>query len=138
MRPALAFLRLDELEPKLGNLDEVVLDAGCAVAGTLFAGEADLLRGFVKVPSLVPGRVRLPFLLKLEPGRSGGPIGLSTGLKKLDLRRSLGVVGMLCKLSMVLSDNEGLDPSRPRDSGGAFGNSASSGEPSGGDSTTLE
>lgn len=73
------------------------------------AGELDLLGGLTKLPSLVPGRLLLfPFRLRLEEGRGGGPIGLSTGLKKLDLRRSLGVDGNDCKLSMVRSESDCL------------------------------
>lgn len=67
------------------------------------------------VPSLVPGLLlrSLPFLLRLEAGLGGGPIGLSIGEKKLDLRLSFGVVGMFCMLSIVRSLKDGLEDLRP-------------------------
>lgn len=83
--------------------------AGFADADGLFpTGSA----GFAKLPSLVPGLLLLlPGRLMAEAGLSGGPIGLSWE-KKLDLRRSFGVVGIVCRLSMVRSDNDGLDDFR--------------------------
>lgn len=93
------------LEPIL-----VVLVAGLALAGAFLTGSPALLVGLEKLPSLVPGRLLLLLvLLMAEAGLRGGPIGLSGALKKLDLRRSLGVDGSDAKVSMVLSDNEGLD-----------------------------
>lgn len=83
-------------------------------------------------PSLVPGRLlrSLPFLLILEAGLGGGPIGLSAGEKKLDLRLSFGVVGMFWRLSIVRSLSEGLEPLRSfggtiaGSSGGSVGESS--------------
>lgn len=85
-------------------------------------------------PSLVPGLLlrSLPFLLKLEAGLGGGPIGLSTGEKKLDLRLPFGVVGTFCRLSTVRSlrdDREGLwcfagAPKGGRSGGGSVGDSS--------------
>ena len=98
---------------------ELILDVGAVVRveGLALAGailvEPALLRGLEEVlPSLVPGLLpALLFLLIAEAGRAGGPIaiGLSGGLKKLDLRRSLGVDGTEFKLSIVLSDNDGRE-----------------------------
>lgn len=48
-------------------------------------------------------------------------MGLTTGLKKLDLRRSFGVDGRTCRLSTVRSESDGREALR----GG--GNCASSG-----------
>lgn len=80
--------------------------AGLAVDGAFFA---DGRGGFAKVPSLVPGLlVMLLARLILDDGRGGGPIGLSTE-KKLERRRSFGVAGMVCKLSIVLSDSDGRE-----------------------------
>lgn len=99
---------------------ELILDVGAvvrvegrALAGAILVGPA-LLRGLEEVlPSLVPGLLpALPFLLIAEAGRAGGPIGLSGGLKKLDLRRSLGVEGTEFKLSIVLSDSDGREGRR--------------------------
>lgn len=85
------------------------------------AGFALELTGFTAVdarpaalankPSLVPGLLlrSLPFLLILDAGRGGGPIGLSTGEKKLDLRLALGVVGTFWRLSIVRSLKDGLE-----------------------------
>jgi len=75
--------------------------------------------GFAKLPSLVPGLLLLlPGRLMADAGLGGGPIGLSTE-KKLDLRRSFGVVGTVCRLSIVLSDNEGRDVFRCLGVGGS-------------------
>lgn len=46
-----------------------------------------------------------------DAGLAGGPMGLSCE-KKLDLLRSFGVVGTVCRLSMVRSDNDGRDDLR--------------------------
>jgi hypothetical protein len=75
-----------------------------------FLATAELNADFPKLPSLVLGRLLalLPLRLEDEPGLGGGPMGLS-GAKKLDLRRSFGVVGIACKLSMVRSDRDGRD-----------------------------
>lgn len=96
--------------------NELILDAvlvvvrvkGLALAGAIRV-EPALLSGREEVlPSLVPGLLPdLPFLLIAEVGRGGGPMGLSGGLKKPDRRRSFGVDGTDCRLSIVLSDNEG-------------------------------
>lgn len=92
-----------------------VLVAGFELVGLRLYSDEDLSNGLTKLPSLVPGLLfpLLPFRLRLEPGRGGGPInppiGLSTGEKKLDLRRSRGVVGRLDSDSIVRSDNEGLE-----------------------------
>lgn len=57
-------------------------------------------------PSLVPGRLAL---LIAEAGREGGPIGLC-GVKKLDFRLPPAGEGGMCeRLSIVLSEREGLD-----------------------------
>ena len=84
-----------------------------------------------KVPSLVLGLLRsLPFLLRLDAGLGGGPMGLSMGEKKLDLRLSFGVVGIFCRLSIVRSLREGLDfrsragPPKSGRSGGSVGDSS--------------
>jgi len=75
-------------------------DAGLAVEGVFFADGREGIGGrggTTKPPSLVPGLLLILLArLMLDPGRVGGPIGLSAE-KKLDLRRSrrsLGVVGM--------------------------------------------
>ena len=89
------------------------LDDRLASTDGFFAGEGALPMAFGMVPSLVPGR--LPLLsvrLERELGRGGGPMGLSALLKKLGLRRSWGVNGRVCRLSMVLSERDGLDPFR--------------------------
>lgn len=88
-----------------------VLVAGFALDEVGFAVIDDLPTALAKVPSLVPGRLlrSLSFLLRLEAGLSGGPIGLSIGEKKLDLRLSFGVVGMFWMLSIVRSLKEGLE-----------------------------
>lgn len=72
-----------------------VLAKGLALNEVGFVAVDALPTALANEPSLVPGRLlrSLPFLLRLEAGLGGGPIGLSTGEKKLDLRRSLGVVG---------------------------------------------
>jgi hypothetical protein len=52
--------------------------------------------------------------LMLDPGRVGGPMGLSAE-KKLDRRRSrrsFGVVGIDWRLSTALSDRDGRDAFR--------------------------
>lgn len=88
---------------------------GLALAGAMRVGPALLSgREEVVLPSLVPGLLPdLPFLLIAEAGRGGGgPMGLSGGLKKLDRRRSFGVDGTDCRLSMVRSDKEGREDLR--------------------------
>ena len=108
---------------------------GFALDGTLFAGEAGLA-GLANKPSLVPGLLAplLPFLLMAEAGRRGGPMGDSTGEKKLDLRRSFGVAGIFCRLSSVRSVREGRDfvrsLGRNSSSSGSAGSSYSIGEAS--------
>ena len=99
---------LPELNPKVPN---EVLDAAFALAGTCLAADSGRPNGFTKLPSLVPGRLppRVPFRLKLELGLGGGPMGLSTCEKKLDLRRSFGVDGRFCKLSIVRSLSDGRE-----------------------------
>lgn len=83
-----------------------VLAAGLADAGAFFA---EGMAGFLKLPSLVPGRLlTLLARLKLDAGRGGGPIGLSAE-KKLERRRSFGVEGTDCRLSIVRSDRDGRD-----------------------------
>lgn len=48
-------------------------------------------------------------------------MGLSTGLKKLDLLLSFGVEGSACRLSMVRSESDGRDVFRAgADSGGTY------------------
>ena len=91
-----------------------VLAAGLALDEVGLALDVALPTALAKEPSLVPGLLlrSLPFLLRLEAGLGGGPIGLSTGEKKLDLLLSLGVVGTFCRLSIVRSLSEGLDPFR--------------------------
>lgn len=105
VNPPLMLRRLDVVELMLGTLD-VVRDGGWELKGAFFTAKFDRLDGLPTPPSLVPGL--LPFLLRLELGRGGGPMGLSTGLKKLDRRRSLGVDGRDCRLSMVRSDSDGF------------------------------
>ena len=112
-----------------------VLVAGFALTGAFFTGEAGRLIDCPNNPSLVPGLLLcpLPFLLKAEVGRGGGPIGDCTGEKKLDLRRlSPGVVGKCCRLSIVRSESEGRDFVRSlgrksSSSGGSVGSKYSSG-----------
>jgi hypothetical protein len=83
-----------------------VRDAGLAVDGAFFA---DGRGGFTKVPSLVPGLLwMLLARLMLDDGLGGGPMGLSTE-KKLDRRRSFGVAGIVCRLSIVLSESDGRE-----------------------------
>ena len=83
-----------------------VRDAGLAVWGAFFAEGRG---GFVKVPSLVSGLLLMLLArLMLDDGRGGGPIGLSTE-KKLDRRRSFGVEGTACRLSIVRSDSDGRE-----------------------------
>jgi hypothetical protein len=88
-----------------------VLDAGFALAGSLVAIDEDLPISLPKLPSLVPGLLDpfVPLRLRLEAGRGGGPMGLSTGEKKLDRLRSLGVEGKFWILSIVLSLNDGRE-----------------------------
>lgn len=70
--------------------------------GALGVGKPDGRGG--RWPWLVLGRV----LLKDDAGRGDGPTGLSVG-KKLDLRlRGDGEGGIWERVSMVLSDKEGL------------------------------
>jgi len=83
-----------------------VRDAGLAVMGAFFA---DGRGGFAKVPSLVPGLLLMLLArLMLDDGRGGGPIGLSTE-KKLERRRSFGVDGTACRLSIVRSESDGRE-----------------------------
>lgn len=105
----------------------VVRVAGLALEDIFLVGIAGLANGFAKEPSLVPGLLPLllPARLKLDPGRGGGPIGLSTGLKKLDRRRSFGVEGTDWRLSMVRSDKDGLDVFRACTGSGATYSSGS-------------
>jgi len=91
------------------NPPNAVLAGGLALAGAFLIGDTALAYGLLNIPSLVPGLLELlPFRLSADAGRGGGPIG-DPGEKKLDLRRSFGVAGMFCKLSIVLSDRDGLD-----------------------------
>jgi hypothetical protein len=116
------FLMVDTGRAIEGVLLGVALDVGTlalmlllpgAVIDSLEAGMPNLL-GVASMgwtaPSLVVGR--LPPLLDIaEAGRSGGGMLLSA-LKKLDLRLPFpgpGEGGSVAKLSMVLSDSEGLD-----------------------------
>ena len=95
----LNWLPLDELLTLLCGVNPKpprdVLEADFALAGNFVAIAGVLPNGFAKLPSLVPGLdvPLVPFRLRLEAGRGGGPIGLSTGEKKLDRRLSLGVDG---------------------------------------------
>ena len=89
--------------------------AGLALAEPLFA-EVRLIGRTVLLPSLVPGRLPplLPFRLRLEAGRGGGPIW-PAGEKKLDRRLSLlsfGVTGSAEMLSIVRSLSDGRDAFR--------------------------
>lgn len=88
-----------------------VLDADFALAGSLVAIDEGLPTGLPKLPSLVPGLLvpLFPLRLRLEAGLGGGPIGLSTGEKKLDRLLSLGVEGKFWILSIVLSLKDGRD-----------------------------
>jgi hypothetical protein len=99
-----------------------VRDACLAVAGVFFTDGRGGRGGTTKPPSLVPGLLLMLLArLMLDPGRVGGPIGLSAE-KKLDRRRSrlsFGVVGMEWRLSTALSDRDGRDAFR------AFGVSTS-------------
>lgn len=99
------------VKPKPPNEVRVV---GFALKEVGFVSIEPRPSALAKEPSLVPSLLlrSLPFRLRLEGGLGGGPIGLSTGEKKLDLRLSFGVVGILCKLSIVRSLNEGLDDLR--------------------------
>ena len=88
----------------------VILEADLALIVPLLTGEAGLgAVGFTNNPSLVPGLLLLPFLLSAEVGLGGGPMGDSSGEKKLDLLLSFGVDGIPCKLSIVRSDRLGRD-----------------------------
>lgn len=107
--------------------------AGLALCEVVCVEDVALLIALAKDPSLVPGRLllSLPFLLMLEAGLGGGPMGLSAGEKKLDLRLSFGVVGTFCRLSIVRSLSEGLEdfrsfggPSKAKSSGGSVGDSS--------------
>lgn len=85
------------------------------------------------MPSLVPGLLAMLLArLMLDDGLGGGPMGLSTE-KKLDRRRSFGVAGMVCKLSIVLSDSDGREDLLGfgvSTSGSKTGSNCSSGEAS--------
>jgi hypothetical protein len=73
-----------------------VLVAGFALEEAGFTDAAGLPAALAREPSLVPGLLlrSLAFRLRADAGLSGGPIGLSAGEKKLDLRLSFGVVGI--------------------------------------------
>lgn len=79
------------------NPPAAIRDAGLAVAGVFFADGRGGIGGTTNPPSLVPGLLLMLLArLMLDPGRVGGPIGLSAE-KKLDRRRSrrsFGVVGI--------------------------------------------
>lgn len=108
-----AELALRRLPPGVKpNPPTAVRDAGLAVAGVFFAEGKGGRGGTMKPPSLVPGLLLMLLArLMLDPGRVGGPIGLSAE-KKLERRRSrrsFGVVGIAWRLSIVLSDRDGRD-----------------------------
>lgn len=88
--------------------------AGFALELVGFADVDARPTAFANEPSLVPGLLlrSLPFLLMLDAGRGGGPMGLSMGEKKLDLRLSFGVVGTFWRLSIVRSLKDGLEDLR--------------------------
>lgn len=93
-----AELALRRLPPGVKpNPPAAVRDACLAVAGVFFADGKGGRGGTTKPPSLVPGLLLMLLArLMLDPGRVGGPIGLSAE-KKLDRRRSrrsFGVVGI--------------------------------------------
>jgi len=82
------------------NPPAAIRDAGLAVEGVFFADDKEGIGGkggTTKPPSLVPGLLLILLArLMLDPGRVGGPMGLSAE-KKLDRRRSrrsFGVVGI--------------------------------------------
>jgi hypothetical protein len=83
-------LSVEGVKPKLRPFG----NAGLALAGSCLAGEAGLTCLGTIDPSLVLGLLWLLCRLSADAGRAGGPMGDSTGEKKLDLRRSLGVEGM--------------------------------------------
>ena len=104
----LEILRVVLLETKPNPFNDF-RDADFALAGLI--AERGRLNARSKLPSLVPGRLPplLALRLELELGLGGGPIGLSTGEKKLDRLLSLGVDGRFCKLSIVRSLREGRE-----------------------------
>lgn len=118
-----AELALRRLPPGVKpNPPVAVRDTCLAVAGVFFDDGRGGRGGTTKPPSLVPGLLLMLLArLMLDPGRVGGPIGLSAE-KKLDRRRSrrsFGVVGIDWRLSTALSDKDGRDAFR------AFGVSTS-------------